>query len=70
MQEAQGTFEIPSDILTSVRRYYVNTSIYLLKMTSKDGAAEQVDNMLNETKKLNPKHYCYLKLTWKSLLPG
>lgn len=52
MQEAQGTFEIPSDILTSVRRYYVNTSIYLLKMTSKDGAAEQVDNMLNETKKI------------------
>lgn len=52
MQEAQGTFEIPSNILTSVRRYYVNTSVYLLNMTSKDGAAVQVDNMLNETRKI------------------
>lgn len=52
MQEAAGTFEIPSKVLTGIRRYYTNTDINLNKMTSNDGAAEQVRNMLEQTEAL------------------
>ncbi len=53
MQESPGTFEIPSKILTQVRRYYTNTEINLRKMTGKGPAAEQVQVMLEETKAMS-----------------
>ena len=49
MQDSPGTFEIPSKILTQVRRYYTNTEINLRKMTGKGPAADQVNTMLEET---------------------
>ena len=50
MQDSPGTFEIPSKILTQVRRYYTNTEINLRKMTGKEPAADQVNTMLEKTK--------------------
>lgn len=52
MQDNTGTFEIPSEILTSVRRYYRDVNIGLSKMTSREPAAKDVDLMLEQTKKM------------------
>lgn len=49
MQDSPATFEIPSEILTQIRRYYTDTEISLRKMTGKDPAAEQVTAMLEKT---------------------
>lgn len=49
MQENPGTFEIPGVILTGIRRYYSNAAVTIRKMTSKKGAAAEVDLMLTDT---------------------
>ena len=49
MQDNAGTFEIPSEILTKIRRYYRNANIGLSKMTSRSAAADDVDLMLKQT---------------------
>lgn len=46
MKYNPGTFEIPGDILTGVRRYYRDADATLRKMTSKAPAAATVDQML------------------------
>lgn len=46
MKDNPGTFEIPGDILTGIRRYYREADATLRKMTSKAPAADAVDNML------------------------
>ena len=49
MQDSDGTFEIPSDILTGIRRYYSATQATLAKMTSRGAAAKEVTQMLAES---------------------
>jgi hypothetical protein len=68
MQESPGTFEIPSNILTQVRRYYTNTEINLRKMTAKEPAAEQVQIMLEETKAMSREAIPLLKQDLQKLL--
>lgn len=61
MQDNTGTFEIPSEILTSVRRYYRDVNIGLSKMTSRGPAADDVDLMLEQTKKMKAATLILLK---------
>lgn len=46
MKDNPGTFEIPGEILTGIRRYYREADATLRKMTSKKPAAAVVDQML------------------------
>jgi len=43
MRDSPGTFEIPGEILTGIRRYYREADNTLRQMTSKQPAAKQVD---------------------------
>ena len=53
MQESPGTFEIPNEILTGVRRYYAHTRNNLDKMTRKNYAAhDDVKAMQAESLKI------------------
>jgi len=67
MKEAAGTFEIPSTVLTGIRRYYNNTEVNLNKMTSNDGAADQVRNMLEQTETLAEDVLPFLELDIENL---
>ena len=49
MRDNPGTFEIPGEILTGVRRYYSAAQATLRKMTGKKPAAKEVDEILTET---------------------
>ena len=49
MRDNPGTFEIPGEILTGVRRYYSSAQTTLRKMTGKKPAAKEVDDMLGAT---------------------
>lgn len=67
MQDNTGTFEIPSVILTNVRRYYRDVNIGLSKMTSRNPAAKDVDLMLEQTKTMNETTLVLLKEDIKEL---
>ena len=49
MKDNPSTFEIPSEILTKIRRYYRDMDVGLSKMTSRGAAANDVDLMLKQT---------------------
>ena len=49
MKDNPGTFEIPSEVLTGVRRYYRLSENTLRHMTAKKAAAKHVDAMLEAT---------------------
>ena len=53
MKDSPGTFEIPSEILTGIRRYYRESDNTLRHMTAKKPAAKQVDEMLKKTETFN-----------------
>lgn len=50
MQDNTGTFEIPSVILTKIRRFYRDADKTLAKMTSRGSGAKQVDAFLIKAK--------------------
>lgn len=50
MQYSEGTFEIPGNILTGIRRYYSSAKETIRKMTSRQPAAKDVDEMLVRSK--------------------
>ena len=49
MKDNPGTFEIPSEVLTGVRRYYSQFENTLRYMTAKKPAADKADAMLDAT---------------------
>ena len=49
MRDNPATFQVPSDILTGIRRYYTNANNTLRKMTSKKAAADEVDLFLENS---------------------
>jgi hypothetical protein len=53
MQGNPGTFQIPSDILTGIRRYYRLSENTLRYMAAVKPAADRVDAMLEATKGFN-----------------
>ena len=67
MKESPATFEIPSEILTSIRRYYRDTDVALSKMTSKKGAADEVDVMLERSKEIRSNTLNLLETNIESL---
>jgi hypothetical protein len=68
MKESPSTFEIPSEILTNIRRYYRNTDIALAKMTSKKSSSSTVvDTMLEQSKDIRANTLELLEANIKSL---
>jgi hypothetical protein len=55
MQDNPGTFEIPAEILTTIRRYYRKTEVGLAKMTSHQPAANDVDKMIKDSQTMRKK---------------
>ena len=53
MKDTPSTFEIPSPILTGIRRYYRLSEYTLRHMTAKKPAADKVDLMLEATAAFN-----------------
>lgn len=50
MKRSSDTFEIPTQILSKTRRYYLNTNLYLTKMTDIRPERKAVDTMIAETR--------------------
>lgn len=67
MKDNPSTFEIPSKILTKVRRYYRDMDIGLSKMTSRAPAANDVDLMLKQTESMKNNTLVLLQENLKQL---
>ena len=61
VKEQPMVFEIPSNILTPIRKYYQNSTNVLSKMTSRKPVANEVDALLVQTKEMKEKSLVDLK---------
>ena len=67
MTQQPSVFEIPSTILTDIRRYYAKANNTLSKMTAKKAAHKEAKALIIESKTLKEKTLEALKLNIKQL---